>query len=303
MDPRRVLTFRAVAYEGSFSKAARALHLSQPSVSQQISLLEAETGTRLFDRGRGGTRLTPAGELLLGHADRVAWRLELAGRQLQEFGDASSEQLSIGAFPTALAGLIPEALVTLRSTHPGAQFALSEVLLATLEPGVLGGSLDLAVAYQDSRAPRFELDDARRFDLMEETFLLALPPGHRHAAERTPIALTAFSDDHWVLPSTDGFVIEACRAAGFEPRVLSVTSDPLAMAGLIARGLAVGLVPSLLAHAYTGSALRPVDGAMPHRDVFALATPGRQHPLTREVVDALTQAAQRLVHNLDVGGS
>src|ERR1700712_2425542 len=99
MDPRRLLTFRTVAHERSFSRAAEKLSLSQPSVSHQIALLETEVGIRLLDRGRGGFRLTPAGEVLVEHADQISWRLELADRQIAEVADARRETLRIGSFP------------------------------------------------------------------------------------------------------------------------------------------------------------------------------------------------------------
>ena len=80
IDPRRVLTFREVARLGSFSRAAEALSLTQPAVSQQIAALERQAGARLLERGPGGLTLTPAGALLLEHADVVADRLDLAER-------------------------------------------------------------------------------------------------------------------------------------------------------------------------------------------------------------------------------
>ena len=83
MDPRRVLTFRAVAHERSFSGAARSLSLTQPAVSQQVAALEREVGARLLDREPGGLRLTAAGEVLLEHADAIAQRFELAAAQLR----------------------------------------------------------------------------------------------------------------------------------------------------------------------------------------------------------------------------
>ena len=82
MDPRRVLTFRAVAHHRSFSAAARALSLSQPSVSNQVSALEREIGARLLEREPGGLRLTPEGEILLAHADAIAERFQLADAQI-----------------------------------------------------------------------------------------------------------------------------------------------------------------------------------------------------------------------------
>src|SRR3954447_7927024 len=106
MDPRRVLTFRAVARERSFSRAAERLSLSQPSVSQQVAQLEREVGTRLLDRRPGGLRLTPAGEVLLAHADAIAERFDLAATQLAEVATEQRTLLRVGAFPTALAGLV-----------------------------------------------------------------------------------------------------------------------------------------------------------------------------------------------------
>lgn len=297
MDPRRLLSFRAVAREGSFSKGARALHLSQPSVSQQIAQLEAETGVRLFDRGRGGTRLTAAGELLLLHADHVAWRLELASQQLAEFREARSDRFVIGAFPTALAGLVPEALANIKAAHPGLQVVIGETTQQSISGRVLRGDLDLAIGYQDAGLPPQVFADAERFALMQETFLIAMAPGHPLAGHRTALPLSDLAEDDWVVPSADGFIIRACRDAGFEPRVISVSPDPLAMNGLVTRGLAVALVPSLLAHAYSGAVLRPVLGPAPRRDVFALAPPHHRHPRLLDVVAALREAAKGIVDN------
>src|SRR4051794_35156212 len=113
MDPRRVLTFRAVAHERSFSAAARTLALTQPAVSQQVAALETELGARLLDREPGGLRLTPAGEVLLVHADALADRLGLAERQLAELAGEERARLRIGAFPSALAALVPRAVARL----------------------------------------------------------------------------------------------------------------------------------------------------------------------------------------------
>src|SRR3954470_2914090 len=99
MDPRRVLTFRAVARERSFSAAARSLALTQPAVSQQVSALEKEVGTRLLDREPGGLRLTRAGDLLLEHAEGFADRLAPAERELAELGQQERTRLRIGGFP------------------------------------------------------------------------------------------------------------------------------------------------------------------------------------------------------------
>src|SRR3954463_14534465 len=103
LDPRRLLTFREVARRASFSRAAEALALTQPAVSQQIAALEREVGAPLLDRGPGGPPppargpggppLTETGGLLLGHADALASRLDAADAQLAELRAAREARL------------------------------------------------------------------------------------------------------------------------------------------------------------------------------------------------------------------
>src|SRR4030081_413434 len=105
MDPRRLLTFRVVAHQRSFSRAARELALSQPSVSNQVAQLERELGTRLLERRPGGLRLTREGQILLEHADAIANRFELAEAQLAVAAQRGRTRLRVGALAPAPAGL------------------------------------------------------------------------------------------------------------------------------------------------------------------------------------------------------
>jgi DNA-binding transcriptional LysR family regulator len=291
MDPRRLLTFRAVAHARSFSRAAEQMSLTQPSVSHQIALLETEIGVRLLDRGRGGLRLTDAGAVLLEHADHVAWRLELADTQLASFAGERREHVRVGAFPTALAGFVPAAVARLRDAQRDLRVRLGEVTPSTLEARFLSGDFDVAISYQDATIERRELSGAERIDLMQDTFLIGLPPGHRLAGAATPLSLTELADDDWIVASAQGFLVQACRDAGFEPRIVATTSEPLATRGLILRGIGIGWVPSLLVGDYVGVAVRPVREGVRRRDIYALLPPGDRHPRARQVVDALIETA------------
>src|ERR687890_92054 len=136
MDPRRMLTFRAVAHERSFSGAARELALSQPSVSNQVAAREP-----------GGLRLTNDGEILLEHADAIAERLDLARTQLAAAAAGYRTRLRVGAFPTALAGLIPAAVDRVRLDHPAIKVTVDEGA-GDLVGRVRSGELHLAIAFQ-----------------------------------------------------------------------------------------------------------------------------------------------------------
>jgi DNA-binding transcriptional LysR family regulator len=292
MEPRRVLTFRAVARERSFSRAAHALALSQPSVSNQVAALEREIGARLLDRAPGGLRLTPAGEILLEHADAIAERFELAKAQLDAISAGQRARLHIGAFPTALAGFVPAAIARLRLQYPDTKVAVDEGS-TDLPARVRSGQLHLAVAFQDSAHSRHEPPGLERRDLFRERFMVALAPDHRLAGA-AEVRLADLSQDDWTVASTDGLIVHACRTAGFEPNLVSITHDQLAIRALVVRGLAVTLAPQLLAEAFKDLVLRPIAGPGPARQVYALLPPGGRHPLVAPVLDALDTTATQL---------
>src|SRR5919198_1446183 len=220
LDPRRLLTFREVARQGSFSRAADALALSQPAVSQQVGALERELGATLLVRGRAGTVVTPAGELLLAHADALAARLDLAGAQMDELAAGERATLRVGSFPSALATVVPAAVAALRE-----------------------------------------------------------------------VPLRDLSGETWMAPEPEGSLVDACRTAGFEPRVAIVSRDPLAARAIVAAGLAVSLTPSLLADLeLPGIVTRPLRGVAPRRALYAVAPAQGAHPLARGLIDELAVA-------------
>jgi molybdate transport repressor ModE-like protein len=293
MEPRRVLTFRAVAHQRSFTRAARELSLSQPSVSHQVAALEQEIGSRLLERRPGGLQLTRAGALLLEHADAIAERFDLAALQLAEIAEDERTLLRIGAFPTALAGLVPAAVARIRARHPRARVTVEEGGSEDLPGRVRSGELHLAIDFQDAARPRREHDGLARRDLLRERFLVSLPPEHPLAGRRS-VPLGELAGDDWTAAHTDGIIVRACRAAGFEPRLVSLTRDQLAIRALVLRGLAVTLAPGLLADAFRDTALRPIAGQAPERDVYALLPPGGRHPLARPMLSALAEVADEL---------
>ena len=156
---------------------------------------------------------------------------------------------------------------------------------------VRSGDLHLAVTFQDAAKARREHAGLERRDLLREKFLVALPPDHPLAGGGA-VELSELAGEDWTAPSAGGIVVRACRAAGFEPRLSSITRDQLAIRALVMRGLAVALVPSMLAEAFRDRdvALRPLARASPERDVYALLPPGGRHPLAGAAFAALAAA-------------
>jgi DNA-binding transcriptional LysR family regulator len=285
IDPRRLLTFAEVARRGSFSRAAEALALTQPAVSQQVAALERQLGVKLLERGPGGPATTEAGALLLAHANAIADRLALADAQIGELVAAERETLRLGAFASAMATIVPAAVARLSDERPGIQVDVTEISALDAGAAVGDGRLHVAVCFQDMAVPRREPEGTERRDLGEEEMLAALPPSHALAGRRR-IALSELADDTWMAPSREHLIHRACVEAGFEPRIAYVTRDPLAIGELVGAGLAVTLVPGLLAGRLTGVSVVALSDRVPRRALYALTPAAGVRPAARAFVDA-----------------
>lgn len=290
LDPRRLLTFREVARRRSFSQAALELSLTQSAVSQQIAALERQLGLRLLHRGRGGVQPTPAGEWLLGHATALAERLDLAASQLDELAHAHGRRLRIGAFPSALATVVPTAAARVAKRMPELELHLREGTTGQLAAGVRSGDLHLAICFQDASHPKREHDATRRRELFTEPMLLVLPPDHPHARRRA-VRLADLAHDSWTAPSRDGLIARACHAAGFQPRITVLTSDPLAIGAVVRAGLAVTMTARLLTAHLPGVRIAAVAGEPPRRAVYALLPDSGARALDLQLLDELAQLA------------
>jgi DNA-binding transcriptional LysR family regulator len=293
LEPRRLLTFREVANRGSFSRAAEALALTQPAVSQQVAALERQLGARLLDRGPGGPTPTEAGALLLAHADAIADRLAQADAQLAELVGAERETLRVGAFPSALGSIVPAAIAALREQRPDVAVEAIEGSAEDNGAAVAAGALHVAVCFQDAAAPPHTPDGTARHELGEEAMLAMLPATHPLAGRRR-IRLAALADETWTAPSREHLVYRACVAAGFEPRIAFVSRDPLVIGEIVAGGLAVTLAPELLAGRLPGVAMVALEDSVPRRSLYALTAAAGVRAPARLFLDTLAAAIARV---------
>ncbi|WP_432942332.1 LysR family transcriptional regulator [Kribbella sp. CA-253562] len=150
MDARRLLIFREVARLGSLSQGATALGWTQPAVSQHVQRLERDVGLPLVLRSPRGITLTEAGTKLLAHADALAARLAAAESDLQDLADLRSGSLTLVAFPSAAAVLVPPVLAALPDTL---DLRLTEAEPPEARQQVLAGEAALALVFEHSSTP------------------------------------------------------------------------------------------------------------------------------------------------------
>ena len=247
LDPRRLRVLREVAARGSFSAAAAALAFTQPAVSQQIAALERETGTRLVERGVRPLRLTDAGRALMAHSEAVLARLAEAEQELGELAGLRRGRLRLASFPTAIATLVPRAVALFRERHPEVELTVVDDHHQGLLRRLARWELDLALVYEHPSLPEPELA-LERTHLLDDPFDLVAPAGHPLAL-RTSVALEDLAGETWIGGTPDGayahIVLDSCRVAGFEPRIIFGSDDYNAVQAFVAVGLGVAILPRL----------------------------------------------------------
>ncbi|MEV4343724.1 LysR substrate-binding domain-containing protein [Actinoplanes sp. NPDC049596] len=237
--------FRTVARTGSITAAARQLQFTQSAVSRQIGALEAELGAQVFDRLPRGVALTEEGRVLLPYAEGVLNRLSDARKAVDELRELGAGRLRVGAFPTAVAALVPRALASFRKAYPEVALGLVEGLTPKLLERLAEGEADVAVV---SSSPAGEID-AERFELrhiLDERMLVAVALDHRLAARRT-VRLAELADDAFIAGSAtaEETLLRASLPSGFQPRIDIVAAEWTGKLGCVAAGLGVALVPAL----------------------------------------------------------
>jgi molybdate transport repressor ModE-like protein len=262
----RLRVLREVARRGSFSAAADALHLTQPAVSRHIAKLERETGMRLVDRLPGGLRLTDAGRALVDHAETVIAALTAAERSLDALRGARAGTLRIASFPSAAVSLVAGALRALHRAHPDVEVSFVDAQSDEALAVVRAGEADIALAFGP---PPGEATGLRLLPLLADRLEAALPVSHPLAA-RARLRLVELRDEGWIVGTTATLTIDACRAAGFEPRIVARTDQQNAGHAFVAAGLGVSLVTTLrLVHPSHRLAIVPVTDPEVERQVYA----------------------------------
>ncbi|MGN6722366.1 MAG: LysR family transcriptional regulator [Marmoricola sp.] len=172
-----------VADHGSLSSAARALGMAQPNASRSIARLERHLGVNLVVRSTAGSRLTPAGLLIVDWARSVldATSTLLDGAEALSAGNSA---LTVAASQTVGEHLLPLWLSRLRTQHPEASVTVQIDNSAAVVAAVLGGHVDLGFI-EDPNAPR----GLHRWTVAQDELVVVIAPGHPWARRRSPLTL------------------------------------------------------------------------------------------------------------------
>jgi len=279
-DLRLLTVLREVALRGSFSAAADALAYTQPAVSQQIARLEKQVGVKLIEREPRGVRLTPAGEVLVRHTERILAQLAAADEELLAVAEQARGRLRIGAFATAAGTVVPRAVAAFRPLRPAVEVEISLLDPEDSIPALRRGDLEIAVTEEGGFDGDIDTTGLEIEHLLDDHMWVSLPADHP-LATRHAVELAELRDEDWMFACLTGtcadsnVVLRACQEAGFQPRIAYQSDDYFAIQGLVASGMGVALIPGLgLASTREDVAVRPVKGRPPYRRVVAAVSGG-----------------------------
>lgn len=296
-DLRRLRVLRAFRERGSITATAQALHLTPSAVSQQLTKIARDVGFEVLHHVGRRVTLTPRGQALLAHADIVFAEIERARHELDSWDDSTRGTITIGAFSSAIAGLVPLLLDRARNTMPKVKIMVREAEPPALFDSVDAGHIDLALAVQFTGSPAAGDPRYHRIDLGPDELDLALPPDHP-LREKETLALKDVETDPWITGEKDGccdaITVTACAADGFTPDIAHRTNDWQALAQLVAHGHGVALIPKLAQRDLpTAVTIREIAPPRPQRRIFAAVPQGAQHsPVIAATLEHLTSIRQ-----------
>ena len=293
MLARHIKYFLAVTQHHSFTKAAAALHVSQPALSQQVRQLEESLSAQLFDRSGRTTRLTDAGEVYLRYARRASQELEEGKRAIHDVGDLSRGALRVALTPTFTTYLVGPLVEAFHSRYPNITLNLREIAQEQMEELLLADELDVGIAFEDGHSQDIETQP-----LLIEA--LALVVGERHPlAGQSAIDLDALSAESLILLSEEFATREQidryCRQHNITPRVKMEANVIGAVIEVVRRTTLSTLLPATVALAHQGLFAIELSPQRLHRTAVLMQRKGAyQTSAARAFIELATDIAAQL---------
>lgn len=243
MELYQIAYFIEIARQRSFTRAAERLHMAQPALSQQMKNLETELGTALFIRGRKETQLTAAGKAFLPRAEALIAQAEAAKLVVSDVAQLRGGKLIVAAIPSVSACLLPEAIRAFGRQHGKVELQLIEDSSERVAENVESGLADIGFLQLPASKTAFEMRA-----LITEPFVLLAANSHAITRQKD-VLLKQLAAESFIFYKgrARDTALEACRKAGFEPRVACESGELETIRALVAAGLGVAVVPQLAA--------------------------------------------------------
>ncbi|MFH8976121.1 LysR family transcriptional regulator [Streptomyces sp. NPDC017890] len=292
VDTRLLRYFAAVAEEGSVTRAAERLFVSQPALTKQIRQLEAGLGVTLFTRSRTGMALTEPGRALAKRVPALLDGWETARRETRSAASRAARVLRVGFIASAANEATQPIVAEFARRRPGWRAEMRQASWSNPSAGLADSDVDVALV----RLPFPGQDALRVAVLFSEARWVALPDSHPLAARDTIPFRDLWDEPFVAAPAESGrwreYWLAVDERDGHPVRVGAVTEQPDDWLSAIANGYGVALAPESAARFYTrpGIVYRPVTGVSPTRVGVAWAPADDADPVVREFVRCCREA-------------
>lgn len=269
---RHLRYLAAVVEHGSFTRAAQALHVSQPALSQQIRQLEEQLGVQLLDRSGKAIRATDAGATYLSHVHRAFREIDAGRRAAQDVNDLSSGLLRLGFTPSFSGYLIAPLARRFRERHPGITLELTALSQDDIEAALADDRLDAGMAFGNS-------DMAGILAQPLHTERLALIARHDHAAmANASIDIDAIEKADLILLNrsfaTRQSIDRHFRRHGITPNIVIETNSMTTLIELVRTTALLTILPDVVALERADLRSRSLVPAIEERGVVLLQREG-----------------------------
>jgi DNA-binding transcriptional LysR family regulator len=304
LDLRRLRLLRELKERGTIAAVADALQFTPSAVSQQLAMLEREAGVALLERAGRGVRLTDAALVLVDHAEALLERAAVAEADLAAAAGTISGRGRIAGFQSVMLRLAIPAMEELAREAPRLRCELLEAEPEEALPALALGDLDLVLGDEWQHQPRSLPPSLQRHELLADPVYVVLPARNSAARRhREAVPLAELAGEPWATGHTgmgwEEMTQRTCREhGGFDPDIRHRANDATVSLALVARGLAVTMLPELpLPARYPGIALRRIADAPISRAIFAAT---RAADAARPSTQALLAAVRRAVAVLPI---
>jgi DNA-binding transcriptional LysR family regulator len=286
----RLRLLRELSERGTIAAVADALQFTPSAVSQQLAMLERETGVKLLERAGRGVRLTDPALVLAAHANALLERAALAEAELAAAAGTVSGRGRIAGFQSVALRIAMPAIEALARDAPRLRCELVEAEPEDALPALALGDLDLVIGDEWQHQPWRLPAGLERRELLRDPVRLVVPEGG--ATELSDLAGATWVTGHAGM-AWEEMTRRTCRLhGGFEPDIRHRANDATIALALVSRGLAVTLLPELvLRGGQPGVELRPTEVSRTIWAVTRVADAAR--PSTRALLGAVTEAATR----------
>ncbi len=243
MELRQLRYAVSIGRHLSFTRAAEALSVAQPALSQQIAALERELGVRLFERTNRRVALTDAGRAFTLRAERILTDLAGAAEEMTSYAGGLRGRVVVGTYQSFAEYTLPKLLGRFHAQFPGIEIALREGMADELLTALRNGSTDLFIGDLDD-ADASAVVEFQQVPLYEDELAIAVAATHPLATRGT-VRIEELRDESFVIfrpgSSLTHRLFTIARRAGFEPRVAFESVDSLTVRSLVAERLGVAL--------------------------------------------------------------